>query len=31
MFIDYFIYVLYPHKTSLSSPVFALIMDSPVW
>ena len=32
--IGYFIYVLYPHKMSLASPVFALIeysMDSPVW
>ena len=32
--IGYFIYVLYPHKMSLISPVFALIeysMDSPVW
>ena len=32
--IGYFIYVLYPHKTSLANPVFTLIeysMDSPVW
>ena len=32
--IGYFTYVLYPHKTSLASPVFALIeycMDNSVW